>query len=172
LEDLEALEEDDPELYEQYIELKEKAALNPMTEAAQRGREFFFSSAANCAACHTGANFTDELYHNLGVGMEVENPDLGRYEVTKDEKDKGAFKTPSLRNVSSTGPYMHDGSQKTLREVVDWYAKGGHPNPYLSDKIKKFEATEQQRNDLVEFMKALSGELPKVEMERLPKSDE
>ena len=63
---------------------------------------------------------------------------------------------------------MHDGSQKTLEEVVEWYVKGGHPNPNLSDKIKKFEATAQDKIDLVEFMKALTGSLPKVEMGRLP----
>ena len=76
-------------------------------------------------------NFTDEKYHNLGVGMDAEKPDLGRFDVTKDEKDKGAFKTPTIRNVALTAPYMHDGSQKTLEEVVEWYAKGGHPNQWL-----------------------------------------
>ena len=100
--------------------------------------------------------------------MEVDKPDLGRHDVTGDEKDKGAFKTPSLRNVAQTAPYMHDGSQKTLREVVEWYVKGGHPNPYLSDKIKKFEATEQDVEDLVAFMNALTGDFPDVETNHLP----
>ena len=66
--------------------------------------------------------------------MDKEKPDLGRFEVTKDEKDKGAFKTPTIRNVALSAPYMHDGSQKTLEEVVEWYAKGGHPNPHLERK--------------------------------------
>lgn len=169
LADLKAFQEDEPELYERYMTLKKAADANPMSASAKRGRNLFFSTTANCAACHVGANFTDEKYHNLGVGMDAEKPDLGRYAVTKVEADKGAFKTPSLRNIAQTGPYMHDGSQKTLREVVDWYVKGGHPNPYLSDKIKKFEASEQDRNDLVAFMEALTGEFPKVELERLPK---
>lgn len=168
LEDLQAFEEDEPELYARYIEAKRAAEAQPMSESAIRGREFFFSAKANCAACHVGVNFTDEKYHNLGVGMDAAEPDLGRFDVTGDEKDKGAFKTPSLRNIAQTGPYMHDGSQRTLREVVDWYAQGGHPNPTLSDKIKKFEASEQDRQDLVAFMEALTGEFPKVEIDRLP----
>ncbi len=139
-----------------------------MSESAIRGRKIFFSASANCAACHVGVNFTDEKYHNLGVGMEAEKPDLGREATTGNAADRGAFKT-TLRNVALTAPYMHDGSQKTLEEVVDWYAKGGHPNPNLSDKIKKFDATTaQDKADLVEFMKSLTGSFPKVEMARLP----
>ena len=69
--------------------------------------------------------------------MDKQEPDLGRLVVRKDEPDKGAFKTPTVRNVALTAPYMHDGSQKTLEEVVDWYDKGGHPNPHLSDKTEE-----------------------------------
>ena len=168
LEDLDALKKDDPELFAKYTKLKAAADANPMSESAIRGRKFFFSAAANCAACHVGANFTDEKYHNLGVGMMAEKPDLGREATTGNQADRGAFKTPTLRNVAISAPYMHDGSQKTLEEVVEWYAKGGHPNPNLSDKIKKFDATAQDKADLVEFMKALTGALPKVETGRLP----
>jgi cytochrome c peroxidase len=100
--------------------------------------------------------------------MQAAEPDLGRFAQTKIEKDKGAFKTPTLRNVAQSGPYMHDGSQKTLEEVVEWYAKGGHPNPYLSDKIKKLDLTAQDNTDLVEFMKALTGPFPKIETGHLP----
>ena len=169
LEDLEDFEKYEPEMYARYKAAEEAARAKPMSESARRGQKLFFSAAANCAACHVGVNFTDEKYHNLGVGMEVDEPDLGRFVVTGEEQDKGAFKTPSLRNIAQTKPYMHDGSQKTLREVVDWYAKGGHPNPYLSDKIHKFEASEQDREDLVAFMEALTGEFPAIEEERLPK---
>ncbi len=165
-EELKYLEEDDPELYAKYNEAKKNAA--GMSESARRGREIFFSEKGNCTACHAGANFTDEQYHNIGVGMDAEKPDLGRYEVTKQEKDKGAFKTPTIRNVVQTAPYMHDGSQKTLEEVVEWYAKGGHPNPYLSDKMKKLNLTEQDKRDLVNFMKAVTGEFPEIEPLRLP----
>lgn len=168
LEDLDALKEDDPELFAKYTKLKAAADANPMSESAIRGRKLYFSAKANCAACHVGANFTDEKYHNLGVGMTAAKPDLGREVVTGNAADRGAFKTPTLRNVALTAPYMHDGSQKTLEEVVEWYVKGGHPNPNLSDKIKKFDATAQDKADLVAFMKALTGSLPKVEMGRLP----
>lgn len=167
-EDLAEMKEDDPELYAKYEQLKADIDAHPMSESAQRGQKLFFSKEVNCTACHVGANFADEKYHNLGVGMDAEKPDLGRFEVTKKEEDKGAFKTPTIRNVEFTAPYMHDGSQKTLEEVVEWYAKGGHPNPHLSDKIKKLDLTAQDKADLVAFMKATSGPFPVVERGRLP----
>jgi len=167
-EDIEALKEDSPETYKKYLSVKADADAHPMSESARRGMALFFSEKTNCTACHAGANFTDEKYHNLGVGMDAMEPDLGRYEVTKDEKDKGAFKTPTIRNVEFTAPYMHDGSQKTLEEVVEWYAKGGHPNKWLSDKIKKLDLSAQDKADLVAFMKACTGEFPKVNSARLP----
>jgi cytochrome c peroxidase len=166
--DPESLKEDDPELYESYVQAKAQAEAHPMSDSALRGKELYFSQKASCSACHVGANLTDELYHNLGVGMDAAEPDLGRFAVTMEEKDKGAFKTPTIRNVALTAPYMHDGSQKTLEEVVEWYTKGGHPNPQLSDKIKKLDLSAQEKTDLVEFMKACTGEFPKVETGRLP----
>jgi cytochrome c peroxidase len=168
LEDLPRLKEEDRELYDRYMALLKDSNEHPMSESARRGRELFFSDRVGCTACHAGANFTDEKYHNLGVGMDAAEPDLGRYVVTKDDKDRGAFKTPTCRNVALSAPYMHDGSQKTLEEVVAWYSKGGHPNPHLSDKIKKIDLTAQEQADLVAFMKALTGDFPKVERGRLP----
>ena len=139
-----------------------------MSESAKRGMKLF-AGKANCAVCHAGANFADEQYHNLGVAMDVEKPDLGRYEVTKVEKDKGAFKTPTLRNVVLSPPYMHDGSQATLEEVVDWYDKGGHKNPWLSDKMKVLKLTDQEKADVVAFMKeGLTGSFPNIQTARLP----
>jgi len=163
---IEALKEDDPDLYAEYQEAVEGA--RGMSESARRGRELFFSNRVGCTACHVGPNLSDELYHNLGVGMDKENPDLGRFKVTGDEKDRGAFKTPTIRNVAQTGPYMHDGSQQTLEEVVEWYSKGGHPNPNLDEKIKKIDLTDQEKKDLVEFMKACTGPFPPIERDRLP----
>ena len=168
LKDLDAFKKDDLESYNQYWSLKRASDAHPITASAIRGRELFFGKA-NCTACHAGANFTDEKYHNIGIGMDKPKPDLGRYDQTKIEKDKGAFKTPTVRNISQTGPYMHDGSLKTLEEVVEWYDKGGHPNPYLSDKMKKLNLTAQEKEDLVSYMKALQGDLPKVRTDRLPK---
>jgi cytochrome c peroxidase len=159
----------DPELKAKYEEAKAGAAAHPLTESAQRGMDLYFSTKASCSACHVGANLTDEKYHNLGVGMDKEKPDVGRFEHSKDEKETGAFKTPTIRNVASSAPYMHDGSQQTLEEVVDWYAKGGHPNPHLSDKIKKLDLTDQDKKDLVEFMKqGCTGSFPKINPGRLP----
>jgi len=168
LADLDELRQDDPELYQQYVDLVKATETNPMSESAQRGMTLYFGKA-NCALCHTGANFTDEQYHNLGVGMEVAEPDLGRYEVTKEEKDKGAFKTPTLRNVALSAPYMHDGSQATLEEVMKWYNIGGHKNPWLSDKMKPLKLDDQELKDVVAFMvEGLTGDFPNVETGRLP----
>ena len=166
-EEIEELEDDDPELYAQYQLAKD--IVTDLPEAIVRGRDLFFSEKANCTACHAGANFADEQYHNIGVGMDADEPDLGRFKVTGEEKDKGAFKTPTVRNVSMTAPYMHDGSQKTLMEVVEWYDKGGHANPNLSDKIRKLGLTDQEKQDLVSFMEqGLLGPFPPMEMARLP----
>jgi cytochrome c peroxidase len=159
---------DNPKLKAEYEAVKAGMEKHPMSAEAVRGQALFFGKA-NCSLCHVGANLTDEKYHNLGVGMDKEKPDLGRYEISKDEKDKGAFKTPTVRNVAETGPYMHDGSQKTLEEVVEWYNKGGHKNEFLSDKIKPLNLTDQEKKDLVEFLKACSGPFPKVNEAQKPK---
>lgn len=166
-EDLEYLDEE-PELAKEYAQLKAEADKNPMTESAIRGMVLTFGKA-NCTTCHAGANFTDEQFHNIGVGMTADDPDLGRYVVTKEEKDRGAFKTPTMRNVAASGPYMHDGSQKTLKEVVEWYNKGGHPNKWLSDKMKPLNLTDAEQADVVEFMvQGLTSDFPVIEIGRLP----
>jgi len=159
---------DDAELKAEYEAKLAASKAHPMSDSAIRGKDLFFSERINCAHCHVGANFADELYHNLGIGMDKAEPDLGRFNVTKDEKDKGAFKTPTTRNVALTPPYMHDGSLKTLLEVVEHYNKGGTPNPTLSPKVKKLDLTEQEKLDLVAFMEACTGAFPVVNQGRLP----
>jgi len=136
--------------------------------AAVRGLALFQDAAkGNCAKCHTidqkYALFTDGKYHNLGVGMNAEGElsDLGRYTQTKNEGDKGACRTPTLRNIAQTGPYMHDGSVKTLRGVVDFYVGGGNSNPQLDKEIKKLELSGREREDLVAFLESLTGTVPK-----------
>jgi cytochrome c peroxidase len=166
--DLADLKDDDPEVYARYEELKKQVELNPMSDSAVRGFELFFSKRVGCSNCHVGANLADEQYHNLGVGMSAKEPDLGRYTETKVEKDKGAFKTPTIRNVALSAPYMHDGSQATLEEVVEHYNKGGDKNPWLSDKIVPLKLTPTEKNDLVEFMRACTGTFPHVSSSRLP----
>ena len=133
-------------------------ALSP---AARRGVRHFEgkSHGQGCVSCHAGFNFTDESYHNIGIGMDRENPDLGRYTVTNREADKGAFKTPTLRDVARRPPYMHDGSLKTLAEVVAFYNKGGHRNPWISPRIQPLNLTDSEQAELVAFLEALTGEV-------------
>ena len=167
-EDLEELKTDSPETYTQYEEAKLLAEANPMSESAIRGQELFFSKRVGCSNCHVGANLADEQYHNLGIGMAAKEPDLGRFTETQVEKDKGAFKTPTIRNVALSAPYMHDGGMATLEEVVEHYNKGGDRNPWLSDKIVPLKLTPQESIDLVEFMRACTGSFPSVSSARLP----
>jgi len=138
-----------------------------LTAAQLRGLAVFLNPAGgNCASCHTigpkDALFTDGKFHNIGQGVSGDGDftDIGRYHETKVETDKGAFKTPTLRNIAQTAPYMHDGSLKTLPEVVDFYAGQGNSNPYLDPEIRKIHLSSQDRHDLVEFLNALTGELP------------
>jgi cytochrome c peroxidase len=131
-------------------------------ESARRGWDVF-RTKGRCVLCHTvaanGALFTDGLFHNLGVGLDAEGNlrDLGRYEVTKRDGDQGAFKTPSLRNVARTAPYMHDGSLKSLREVVDFYVGGGNANDWLDARLQPLDLSGREREDLVRFLESLTG---------------
>lgn len=159
---------DDPDLAQRYAEAKAAVDAHPLSESARRGREIFFTEKGNCTACHVGANLADEQYHNIGIGMADEKPDLGRFAVTKAEQDTGAFKTPTVRNVALTPPYMHDGSIATLEEVVEWYDKGGHANPHLSDKIRPLKLSAQDKADLVAFMQACTSPTSPVRIDRLP----
>ena len=139
------------------------AALSP---AQRRGRDLFFGRAA-CNQCHLGPNYTDGKFHNLGVGWhglrkgqppELGFDDPGRYAVTRDPDDLGAFKTPTLRDCTTHAPYMHDGSVGSLREAVALYWRGGVENPWLSEKIRKVGFARHEIDDLVAFMEALDGE--------------
>lgn len=140
-----------------------------MSEAAVRGLEVFKNpQKGNCAVCHTigseYALFADNRFHNLGTGMnpEGEIADVGRFAVTQRPADRGAFRTPSLRNVALTAPYMHDGSLKTLKEVVDFYIGGGSSNPQLDPLIKPLtHLTREERSNLIAFLESLTGEMPK-----------
>ena len=133
---------------------------NAMSVSAVRGMEIFNDPAGgNCVTCHAGFNFTDESYHNLGVGFDRPEPDLGRFEITKFEADRGAFKTPTLRNVAESAPYMHDGSKATLLDVVNFYERGGNANPWHTEAIKALELSDQEKADLVAFLESLSGEI-------------
>jgi cytochrome c peroxidase len=128
-----------------------------MSAAQVRGMDVYFNQA-KCDQCHEGINLTANSYHNIGVGADKPNPDEGRMAVTKLASDWGSFKTPTLREIARTAPYMHDGSLKTLEEVVDFYDKGGTPNKNLDERMKPLKLSDAAKKDLVEFLKALSGE--------------
>lgn len=139
-----------------------------MSASAQRGLKVFTDpKRGNCEVCHTieekYALFTDNKFHNIGVGVDLDGKfaDPGRYALTKNDADMGAFKTPTLRNCAQTAPYMHDGSIPDLKAVVDHYIGGGNSNPHLDKEIHSLDfLTGQERADLLEFMKSLNGELP------------
>jgi cytochrome c peroxidase len=168
-----------------------KSEVGALTASERRGY-VLFRGVAHCDACHTleGGNtlFTDNKFHNLGVGLdkgdrssqqvsvrlaagvETKVPaalldsmfrapagDAGRFEATGVEKDRFAYRTPTLRNIALTAPYMHDGSLVTLRDVVDFYDRGGNPNPGLDQLMMPLFLSERQKEDLVAFMRALTG---------------
>jgi cytochrome c peroxidase len=130
---------------------------NALSESARRGLELF-RGKARCTRCHSGFNFTDEKFHNLGIGWDTNNVDLGRYLVTKNPEDIGAFKTPTLREIARTAPYMHDGRFKTLEAVVQFYNQGGVKNPHQDNTIIPLELTGQEQQDVVALLKSLNGE--------------
>jgi cytochrome c peroxidase len=142
----------------------DKTALTP---SQIRGFQIFADpKRGNCSTCHSVSDkyalFTDGKAHNIGVGADdlATFSDLGRFQATKVDRDRGAFVTPMLREVARTAPYMHDGSLKTLKDVVDFYAGGGNSNPYLDKEIRAIKLTAQERQDLVAFLESLSGEYP------------
>lgn len=127
-----------------------------VSEAAKRGAELFVAKAG-CGNCHSGSLFTDMKYHNVGIGMDAEEPDLGRFRVTEVDADRGAFKTPSLRDIARSAPYFHDGSVATLDEAVDLMVGGGLDNPYLDrENLQDTGLTDDEKADLVAFLEALT----------------
>jgi cytochrome c peroxidase len=143
----------------------DKSALN---ESEKRGLFVFLLKGA-CIQCHKGINFTDEEFHNLGVPPRgPDDKDPGRFGITQKEEDRGRFKTPGLRNVALTPPYMHNGVFKTLEEVIEFYNKGGGDVPGKSERMKPLNLTDEEKKDLMAFLKTLTGELPKFIPPSLP----
>jgi cytochrome c peroxidase len=142
--------------YDKYMQ-GDKSAMMP---AAVRGMNLF-TGKAHCSTCHSGPYFGDSRYHNLGIGYaNGKFADVGRFAVTKNVKDMGAFKTPGLRCVALTPPYLHDGSERTLMDVIDLYNRGGVPNPSLDRLMMPLNLTRQEKCDLVAFLQALTGTYP------------
>jgi len=136
-----------------------KTAMGP---EAIRGLELF-KGKANCTGCHDGSNFTDNSYHNIGV----KGDDKGREGISGGKDMRGAFKTPGLRNVIFTAPYMHDGSESSLESVVQFYNRGGDQDKNKSNLIKKLNLSDQEVSDLVAFLGALTDHI-QVERPKIP----
>jgi cytochrome c peroxidase len=132
-----------------------------ISEEAKRGWTVF-SEKAKCTNCHDGLLLTDLQYHNVGIGMDAETPDVGRAKVSGDEKDTGAFKTPTLLDISKSAPYMHDGSVATLEDAVELMSTGGKANEWLDETnladAKDANLTDEDKADLVAFLKSLDVE--------------
>jgi len=159
--------------------------ISVLTKSEMRGL-ILFQGKGRCTQCHSGWNLTDEKYHNIGIGWDLPEPDVGRFAVTNNENSRGAFRTPTLRDVALTGPYMHDGRFETLEEVVEYYSSGVIANPYLDVEMQRsnlsleetlelysqenqtkqridfpvqnLALTEQEITDMVAFMETLAGE--------------
>lgn len=135
---------------------------------AQRGMELF-QGKGRCAFCHKGFNFTDSDFHNIGVPIiSGEKEDLGRYEVTGRKEDKGAFKTPTLRNIEQTAPYMHNGVFETLEEVINFYAEGGVRNRHIDKEMKPIKLTDLEKQELVLFLITPTGDISGIKNPPLP----
>jgi len=141
-----------------------------MTPSQVRGFRLFADPAkGNCAACHQAPNFTDGGFHNVGLASYGRtNPDVGRFAIKPLASLKGAFKTPTLRDISLTAPYFHDGSAQTLMEVVEHYNKGGVTKADLSRDIKPLNLSQQEMQDIVAFMQALTTPAKPVTLPQLP----
>ena len=129
-------------------------------EEAKRGSEIFFFTG-RCATCHAGFNFSDGRFYSLGIGWDTATQrfkDEGRFAISHDPRDRGAFKTPGLREVSKHAPYMHDGSLATLRGVVEFYNRGGAPDAPKSGRIRPIGLNPRDIDALVAFLQSLEGE--------------
>ncbi|MEZ4805697.1 MAG: cytochrome c peroxidase [Bacteroidia bacterium] len=125
-----------------------------LSTAEKKGMDLFFSSRTNCSECHSGFNFSTYAFENNGLHERYS--DSGRMRITKAESDRDKFKVPTLRNVELTSPYMHDGSLKTLTEVVEHYNTGGVNHKNKSQFIKALQLTEEEKTNLVAFLKSLT----------------
>jgi cytochrome c peroxidase len=150
--------------YDKYMQGDERT----MSPAAVKGMKLFFGKG-KCSICHNGPALTDSGFHNIGVKQHGPlTEDLGRFNISKDEFDKGAFKTPGLRSISQSAPYMHDGSEATLKDVVEFYNRGGDVAKNRTSLITPLDLSEQEVLEMVEFLKALDGEPIKMTIPKLP----
>jgi cytochrome c peroxidase len=129
--------------------------LGALSAPARRGLALF-EGKAGCAQCHAGLLLTDLQFHNVGIGQEGTKPEAGRFVITRVDRDRGAFKTPTLLNVARSAPYFHDGSVATLEEAVDLMAGGGLDNPNRDANLERVELSAAERRDLLAFLRELN----------------
>jgi cytochrome c peroxidase len=140
-----------------------------LTSQQKEGMDLFFSARTGCSSCHVAPLFTDSAFHNLGVPqVGPKAVDNGRAEFTKDPADTGRFKTPTLRQIDQTPPYMHDGVFDTLEEVVAFYVGGGSDGPDKSPLIKPLDLDAREQRALVAFLRSLTDPGARVDLPRLP----
>ncbi len=156
----------DKSAWARFREGKQKA----LSPAARRGWKVF-DEVAKCTNCHAGVLLTDLQFHTVGIGWDAkkkEFADVGRFKVTNDEKHKGAFKTPTLLDISESAPYFHDGSVATLEEAVDLMLSGGIRNPVGDPNLEPRKLTPKQKADLLAFLRALKADY-RITQPQLPK---
>ncbi|MGZ5425236.1 MAG: cytochrome-c peroxidase, partial [Candidatus Aminicenantales bacterium] len=133
-----------------------------LTPLEKEGLEIF-NGKGHCTACHWGPYFSDGRFHNLGVPpLDPEKPDLGRYDVTKNPKDRRAFKTPTIRDAARRPPYLHNGSEKTLESLIEFYDRGGGRDPNLDPLMVPLGLSKHEKAALVAFIKSLDSLNPEV----------
>lgn len=136
--------------YDKYL----RGDTNALTPKQKMGMQIFFSERTNCAKCHSGPLFTDEDFHNTGTTTHYF--DRGRFHITGKISDRNKFKTPSLRNVELTSPYLHDGTYFTLEEIIENYNRGGYPFFNKDTLMKPLQLTKDEKDALISFLKALT----------------
>jgi len=137
-----------------------EAGQREMLTAQEREGLDLFRGRAQCVTCHGGPDLTDGRFHNTGVGWKNGTyADQGRFAVSGDDRDKGAFKTPTLRDVARTSPYMHDGSLATLDDVVQFYSEGGRRNPNQDPRMRPLQLSPSEKQSLVAFLRSLTGRI-------------
>lgn len=138
--------------YDRYV----RGDSSAISADAKNGLALFGSERLGCAGCHSGFLFTDFGFHSVGLSPAT---DVGRFRLTSVPADSGRFKTPTLRNVAVTAPYMHDGSIKDLSSVIDFYAAGGGPDAHKNERLKPFAITSKEKHDLITFLYTLTDSL-------------
>jgi len=136
-------------------------------DTVKRGFRIYYGKG-HCYDYHGDSTLSDQSFHNLGAGMKAANRDVGRENVSHDPNDRGKFKTPGLRCVAMTAPYLHDGSAATLEDAIEFHNQGGEPNPNLDPLIKPLNLTKTEVQEMTTFIEALCGPVPMMEKPELP----